>query len=137
MSCLAYHSLLTPLLLLSWMRGPYLSSLPPLPFCCSYWMNANVGADGDIYLTVVLNCFVHCVMYASDPPPPSPRAFLLTTHSWLPRFTLFYMYFYYFVVATNFGGLKKVSLCIVLLIFSSNILLRYSTITSSSSLPSR
>jgi len=43
-----------------------------------YWMNANVGADGDIYLTVVLNCFVHCVMY-----------------------------FYYFVTATDFLGLKK------------------------------
>ena len=43
--------------------SPASPSLPPPP-SLSYWMNANVGADGDIYLTVVLNCFVHCVMYA-------------------------------------------------------------------------
>jgi len=28
-----------------------------------YWMNINVGYDGDIYLTIILNSFVHLVMY--------------------------------------------------------------------------
>lgn len=28
-----------------------------------YWLNANVGFDGDIYFTVVLNSFIHAVMY--------------------------------------------------------------------------
>ena len=28
-----------------------------------YWINVNVNYDGDIYLTVLLNSFVHCVMY--------------------------------------------------------------------------
>eukprot|EP00042_Codosiga_hollandica_P040075 m.341423 g.341423 ORF g.341423 m.341423 type:complete len:324 (-) comp55767_c0_seq1:134-1105(-) len=29
-----------------------------------YWMNMRVGYDGDIYYTIVLNSFVHFVMYA-------------------------------------------------------------------------
>jgi len=29
-----------------------------------YWMNLNVAYDGDIYLTIVLNSFVHLVMYS-------------------------------------------------------------------------
>jgi len=28
-----------------------------------YWLNANVNYDGDIYLTVLLNGFIHTVMY--------------------------------------------------------------------------
>merc|ERR1719215_247711 len=28
-----------------------------------YWLNANVFYDGDIYLTIVLNGFIHTVMY--------------------------------------------------------------------------
>lgn len=28
-----------------------------------YWINANVAFDGDIYYTVILNAFVHFVMY--------------------------------------------------------------------------
>ena len=28
-----------------------------------YWMNTNIGYDGDIYLTIVLNGFIHTVMY--------------------------------------------------------------------------
>ncbi len=28
-----------------------------------YWMNTRIGYTGDIYLTIVLNCFVHVVMY--------------------------------------------------------------------------
>ncbi|KAG5188596.1 putative microsomal very long chain fatty acid elongase [Tribonema minus] len=28
-----------------------------------YWLNINVGYDGDIYLTIVLNGFIHTVMY--------------------------------------------------------------------------
>jgi elongation of very long chain fatty acids protein 4 len=39
-------------------------------FCCCccfkiqfYWLNANVGYDGDVYLTIVLNGLIHTVMY--------------------------------------------------------------------------
>ncbi len=28
-----------------------------------YWMNTRIGYTGDIYLTIILNCFVHVVMY--------------------------------------------------------------------------
>jgi len=28
-----------------------------------YWLNLNVGYDGDVYLTIVLNGFIHTVMY--------------------------------------------------------------------------
>merc|ERR1719235_826288 len=28
-----------------------------------YWLNANVNYDGDIYLTIILNGFIHFVMY--------------------------------------------------------------------------
>lgn len=28
-----------------------------------YWVNVNAGYDGDIYLTIVLNGFIHTVMY--------------------------------------------------------------------------
>lgn len=28
-----------------------------------YWMNTRIGYTGDIYFTIVLNCFVHIVMY--------------------------------------------------------------------------
>jgi elongation of very long chain fatty acids protein 4 len=28
-----------------------------------YWLNLNVGYDGDVYATVVLNGFIHTVMY--------------------------------------------------------------------------
>uniref|UniRef100_A0A6U1Q8V8 Elongation of fatty acids protein n=1 Tax=Fibrocapsa japonica TaxID=94617 RepID=A0A6U1Q8V8_9STRA len=28
-----------------------------------YWLNINVGYDGDVYLTIVLNGFIHTVMY--------------------------------------------------------------------------
>mmetsp|Transcript_2292 Transcript_2292/g.2948 ORF Transcript_2292/g.2948 Transcript_2292/m.2948 type:complete len:306 (+) Transcript_2292:1-918(+) len=28
-----------------------------------YWLNTNAGYDGDIYLTIVLNGFIHTVMY--------------------------------------------------------------------------
>merc|ERR1712176_1576204 len=28
-----------------------------------YWLNLNVNYDGDIYLTIVLNGFIHTVMY--------------------------------------------------------------------------
>ena len=28
-----------------------------------YWMNTRIGYTGDIYFTIVLNCFVHVVMY--------------------------------------------------------------------------
>ena len=28
-----------------------------------YWVNANVGYDGDIYYTIIANGFIHCVMY--------------------------------------------------------------------------
>ncbi|CAN0129487.1 unnamed protein product, partial [Phaeothamnion confervicola] len=28
-----------------------------------YWLNLNAGFDGDIYLTIVLNGFIHTVMY--------------------------------------------------------------------------
>lgn len=29
-----------------------------------YWLNFNAGYDGDIYLTIILNSFVHLVMYS-------------------------------------------------------------------------
>lgn len=32
----------------------------PLQF---YWLNVNAGYDGDVYLTIVLNGFIHTVMY--------------------------------------------------------------------------
>lgn len=28
-----------------------------------YWLNMNVGYDGDVYLTIVLNGLIHTVMY--------------------------------------------------------------------------
>ena len=28
-----------------------------------YWLNLNVGYDGDVYLTIVLNGLIHTVMY--------------------------------------------------------------------------
>ncbi len=28
-----------------------------------YWLNVNVGYDGDVYLTVVLNGLIHTIMY--------------------------------------------------------------------------
>lgn len=28
-----------------------------------YWLNVNVGYDGDVYLTIVLNGVIHTVMY--------------------------------------------------------------------------
>ena len=28
-----------------------------------YWLNVNVGYNGDVYLTIVLNGFIHTVMY--------------------------------------------------------------------------
>lgn len=28
-----------------------------------YWLNVNAGYDGDVYLTIVLNGFIHTVMY--------------------------------------------------------------------------
>merc|ERR1712070_1147959 len=28
-----------------------------------YWLNLNVGYDGDVYLTIVLNGFIHTIMY--------------------------------------------------------------------------
>ena len=28
-----------------------------------YWLNANIGYDGDIYLTIVLNGAIHAMMY--------------------------------------------------------------------------
>lgn len=28
-----------------------------------YWLNVNVGYDGDVYLTIVLNGLIHTVMY--------------------------------------------------------------------------
>jgi len=28
-----------------------------------YWLNCNIGYDGDIYVTIVLNGFIHSVMY--------------------------------------------------------------------------
>ena len=28
-----------------------------------YWLNLNVGYDGDVYVTIVLNGFIHTVMY--------------------------------------------------------------------------
>lgn len=28
-----------------------------------YWLNINAGYDGDVYLTIVLNGFIHTVMY--------------------------------------------------------------------------
>ncbi len=28
-----------------------------------YWLNINVAYDGDVYYTVILNSFVHLVMY--------------------------------------------------------------------------
>lgn len=61
----------------SWAQFSFLHYYHHLTIYLVYWMNANVGADGDIYLTVVLNCFVHCVMY-----------------------------WYYFVTATDFLNLK-------------------------------
>jgi elongation of very long chain fatty acids protein 4 len=63
----------------NWAQFSFLHYYHHLTIYLVYWMNANIAADGDVYLTVVLNCFVHCVMY-----------------------------FYYFVTATDFGGLKKV-----------------------------
>lgn len=45
-------------------------SAPPPPTmsrCCFllqfYWLNINEGYDGDVYLTVLLNGFIHTVMY--------------------------------------------------------------------------
>ena len=28
-----------------------------------YWLNINVGYDGDVYLTIILNGFIHTIMY--------------------------------------------------------------------------
>ena len=28
-----------------------------------YWLNVNVGFDGDIYYTIILNSFIHLMMY--------------------------------------------------------------------------
>eukprot|EP00981_Chlorochromonas_danica_P011549 scaffold4102_cov174-Ochromonas_danica.AAC.3 len=30
---------------------------------CIYWLNINVGYDGDVYLTIVLNGLIHTIMY--------------------------------------------------------------------------
>lgn len=41
-------------------------STPPSsvsPFRQFYWLNVNVGYDGDVYLTIVLNGLIHTVMY--------------------------------------------------------------------------
>lgn len=39
------------------------STTPSPPAPQIYWMNTQAGYDGDVYLTIVLNSFVHFVMY--------------------------------------------------------------------------
>lgn len=40
------------------------AAVPRFPsFHQFYWLNVNAGYDGDVYLTIVLNGFIHTVMY--------------------------------------------------------------------------
>ena len=46
-----------------WEQLSFLHVYHHLTIFLVYWMNVNIGYDGDIYLTVVLNGFIHTVMY--------------------------------------------------------------------------
>ncbi|EKX33396.1 hypothetical protein GUITHDRAFT_98336 [Guillardia theta CCMP2712] len=46
-----------------WEQLSFLHVYHHLTIFMIYWMNVNVGYDGDIYLTIVLNGFIHTVMY--------------------------------------------------------------------------
>ena len=56
----------------SWMRLIDLSNMTAIIWklnlflciaCQFYWLNLNVGYDGDVYVTIVLNGLIHTVMY--------------------------------------------------------------------------
>lgn len=46
-----------------WRQLSFLHVYHHLTIFMFYWLNANVNYDGDIYLTIVLNGFIHTVMY--------------------------------------------------------------------------
>lgn len=46
-----------------WTQLSFLHVYHHLTIFMFYWLNANIGYDGDIYLTIVLNGFIHSVMY--------------------------------------------------------------------------
>jgi len=47
-----------------WKQFSFLHIYHHLSIFMVYWMNINAGYDGDIYVTIVLNSFVHLVMYS-------------------------------------------------------------------------
>jgi len=46
-----------------WKRLSFLHVYHHITIFLMYWLNLNVGYDGDIYLTIVLNGFIHTIMY--------------------------------------------------------------------------
>ncbi|CAM9275919.1 unnamed protein product [Laminaria digitata] len=47
----------------SWRQLSFLHVYHHCTIFLFYWVNVNAGYDGDIYLTIVLNGFIHTVMY--------------------------------------------------------------------------
>lgn len=48
----------------SWAQFSFLHIYHHISIYLVYWLNVNSGFDGDIYFTIVLNSFVHFVMYS-------------------------------------------------------------------------
>jgi len=46
-----------------WTQLSFLHVYHHLTIFMFYWINCNIGYDGDIYLTILLNGFIHSVMY--------------------------------------------------------------------------
>ena len=67
-----------------------------------YWLNINVGYDGDVYLTIVLNGFIHTVMYTY---------YFVSLHSkdiwWKSALTMCQMVFSSFIRLNNFINLFR------------------------------
>ncbi|CAM9165048.1 unnamed protein product [Ectocarpus sp. 12 AP-2014] len=47
----------------SWRQLSFLHVYHHCTIFLFYWLNVNAGYDGDVYLTIVLNGFIHTVMY--------------------------------------------------------------------------
>ncbi|CAM9730777.1 unnamed protein product [Pylaiella littoralis] len=47
----------------SWRQLSFLHYYHHCTIFLFYWLNVNAGYDGDVYLTIVLNGFIHTVMY--------------------------------------------------------------------------
>lgn len=47
----------------AWLKAASLNIFLSLALTQFYWLNVNAGYDGDVYLTIVLNGFIHTVMY--------------------------------------------------------------------------